>query len=225
MNVLRICILVHGPGTRPEALVDWAFDRGHAVDVRYLFKGEELPALTEFDWLISTGGPMHAFQDDKFPFLGSESTLIAQAVSANKAVLGLCLGSQLMARALGAGVKKNEHWEVGWHRVQIDDPNLGKGDLMAFQWHQDTFELPKGARLIATNTATPNQGFRLSARQVGVQFHPEAIHEWVQGCATDPDYPTGPYVQMPSELVQGLIHQPAMNYWLRRLLQQIEGDL
>jgi GMP synthase-like glutamine amidotransferase len=225
MKVLKICILVHGPGTRPDALIEWAFDRGHAVDVKYLFRGDALPELSEFDWLISTGGPMHAFEDEIYPFLATEAALIDQALSANKGVLGLCLGSQLMARALGAEVRKNKHWEVGWHRVAVDDPSLGKADLMAFQWHQDTFELPKGALLIATNAATPVQAFRLSARAVGVQFHPEAIHEWVQECAIDPVYPSGPFVQMPSELVQGLIHQPAMNYWLRRLLQQIEGDL
>ncbi len=225
MKVLRICILVHGPGSRPDALLDWAFDRGHAVDVRYLFRADPLPELAEFDWLISTGGPMHAFDDDNFQFLVPEVQLLSKALAAEKAVLGLCLGSQLMARARGAKVIKNRHWEVGWHRVSVDDPSLGKGDLMVFQWHQDTFELPKDALLIATNAATPNQGFRLSSRAVGLQFHPEAIHQWVQECAIDPDYPSGPFVQMASELVQGLIHQPAMNYWLRRLLDQIEGDL
>jgi GMP synthase (glutamine-hydrolysing) len=225
MRVLKICVLVHGPGTKPEALIEWSFDRGHAVDVRYLFRGDAVPELSEFDWLISTGGPMHAFQDDDFPFLAEETALIERAILAEKGVLGLCLGSQLMARALGARVIRNDHWEVGWHRVSVDDPKLGKADLMAFQWHQDTFEVPKRALLVATNAATPNQAFRLSSRVVGVQFHPEAIHEWVRECAVDPDYPSGPFVQMPSELVQGLIHQPAMNYWLRRLLQQIEGDL
>lgn len=225
MKVLRICILVHGPGSRPDAIAEWAFDQGHAADLRYLFRGDELPELDEFDWLISTGGPMNCHQDEAYPFLAAETALIGQAISKGKAVLGLCLGAQLMARALRAPVRKNNHWEVGWHRVEIDDPKLGIAALTAFQWHQDTFELPEGALLIATNVVTRNQAFRLSDRVVGVQFHPEAIHEWVKECSIDPEYPEGPYVQTRSEIVQGLIHQPAMNYWFRRLLHQIEGDL
>ncbi len=225
MKVLRISILVHGPGSRPDAIAEWAFDRGHAADLRYLFRGDVLPELADFDWLISTGGPMNCHQDEAYPFLGSETQLIAQAIAAGKGVLGLCLGAQLMARALNAPVKKNDHWEVGWHPVEINDPKLGKATLTAFQWHQDTFELPEDALLVATNSATRNQAFRVSDRVVGIQFHPEAIHQWVQECAIDPEYPEGPFVQTRSEVVQGLIHQPAMNYWFRGLLQQIEGDL
>jgi GMP synthase (glutamine-hydrolysing) len=225
MKVLRICILVHGPGTRPDATVEWGFEQGHAVDVRHLYRGDLLPELGEFDWLITTGGPMHAHDDENYEFLPAETALIQRAIEKEKAVLGLCLGGQLIARALGASVRKNSHWEVGWHTVAISDEYLGKGPLTAFQWHQDTFELPKGAVRIATNSATPNQGFRLSDRVVGVQFHPEAISSWVQDAAIDPDYPSGPFVQPPSELVQGLIHLPAMNYWFRRLLHQIEGAL
>ena len=225
MKVLRICILVHGPGSRPDGIAEWAYDRGHAADLRYLFRGDPLPETHDFDWLISTGGPMNCHQDETFPFLEPEAKLIAQAISEKKAVLGLCLGAQLMARALGTPVRKNDHWEVGWHTVAVDDPILGKSSLTAFQWHQDTFELPEGALLVATNAATRNQAFRLSERVVGIQFHPEAILQWVEECAIDPEYPEGPFVQTRSEIVQGLIHLPAMNYWFRRLLQQIEGDL
>jgi GMP synthase-like glutamine amidotransferase len=96
---------------------------------------------------------------------------------------------------------------------------------MAFQWHRDTFELPSGAIRIASNPITPEQGFRVSNKVVGLQFHPEATAQWVRECLEDKPYPEGPYVQNHEEVVQGLIHQPAMNYWFRRLLQQIEGEL
>ena len=225
MKELKVCVLVHGPGTRPAALVEWGFDRGHAVDLRNLHLGDPLPGLDDFDFLISTGGPMNCYQDDEFPFLFHEAQLIAEALRARKGVLGLCLGAQLMARAAGGSVRSLGHWEVGWHKVSIEDQYLGKGEIMAFQWHQDTFEPPEGALHIATSAAAKNQGFRLSSRAVGVQFHPEATAEWVRECAVDPQYPSGVFVQEPSELVQGLIHQPALNYWLRGLLHQIEGDL
>lgn len=225
MKVLSLCILVHGPGTRTEALVEWAFDQGHAVDIRNLHDGDPLPTVTEFDWLISTGGLMNVYEDAEFPFLPMEAALLRRAVEAGRAVLGLCLGAQLLARAFDARVRPNSEWEVGWYPVQINDHYLGKANLIAFHRHQDTFEMPPGATRIATNAVTENQGFRLSPRVVGLQFHPEATHEWVRECSVDPHHPKGLFVQEPSELVQGLIHQPAMNYWLRRLLQQIEGDL
>lgn len=216
---------MHGPGTRPDATVEWAFEQGHVVDIRYLFRGDEIPLLSEFDWLVTTGGPMNSTDDENFPFLAREAQLIQQAISAGKAVLGLCLGAQLIARAMGAKVHRNAHWEVGWHSVRVDDAYLGKGDFVVFQWHQDTFDLPEGAARIATNSITENQAFRISPRVVATQFHPEAVTKWIQESAVDPVYPAGPFVQLPNDIVQGLIHLPAMNYWFRRLLHQIEGDL
>ena len=225
MKSLRIAILTHSAGTRPDALVDWAFDRGHAPNVCALYKGDSCPSVDEFDLLVSTGGPMNCMEDERFPFLAEEVKLIERAIVAGKGVLGLCLGGQLIARAAGAQVKKHEHWEVGWHKVRLDDQLLGKGEIMAFQWHQDTYELPAGARRIASNPITSEQGFRLSNRVIGLQFHPEATAQWIRECLEDKPYPSGPYVQNQEEIVQGLIHQPAMNYWFRRLLQQIEGEL
>lgn len=225
MRCLRVAILSHSQPTRPDAVVDWAFDRGHAPDVRSLYAGEPLPDLDDFDFLVVMGGPMSSSDDTRFPWLGEETRLIEKAMEADKAVLGLCLGGQLIARACSTPVVKNDHWECGWHKVKIEDPYVGKGELVAFQWHQDTFRLPDGATRIASNSITREQGFRLSSKIVGLQFHPEAIHDWVRGCLNDVPYPEGPYVQDREEVVQGLIHQPAMNHWFRKLLQQMEGEL
>lgn len=225
MKPLRLAILSHSAATRPDAVVDWAFDRGHAPNVCSLYKGESCPNLDEFDFLISMGGPMNCLEDERFPFLAVETKLLKRAILAGKGVLGLCLGAQLIARASGANVTKHQHWEVGWHKVRLDDELLGKGEIMAFHWHRDTFELPKGATRIASNPITPEQGFRVSSKVVGLQFHPEATAQWVRECLEDRPYPVGPHVQNHEEVVQGLIHQPAMNYWFRRLLQQIEGEL
>ncbi len=225
MNPLRIAILSHSAAARPDAIVDWAFDRGHAPDVHGLHKGDPLPDMADFDFLVVTGGPMNCLEDERFPFLTAETKLVEKAIVAGKGVLGLCLGGQLMARASGAKVVKHAHWEVGWHKVRLADEILGKGEIMAFHWHQDTFELPAGAVRIASNPITAEQGFRFSRKVVGLQFHPEATTQWVRECLEDEPYPTGPYVQNREEVVQGLIHQPAMNYWFRRLLQQIEGEL
>jgi GMP synthase-like glutamine amidotransferase len=225
MRPLRLAILSHSQPTRPDAVVDWAFDRGHAPDVRSIYAGEPLPALEDFDFLVVMGGPMSATDDDRYPWLLEETQLIEKSMAANKAVLGLCLGGQLIARACSTPVVKHEHWEVGWHKVRVEDPYVGKGELVAFQWHQDTFRLPSGATRIASNSVTREQGFRLSSKIVGLQFHPEAVHDWVKTCVEEDPYPEGPYVQDRQEIVRGLIHQPAMNHWFRKLLQQMEGEL
>lgn len=225
MRPLRVAILSHSQQTRPDAVVDWAFDRGHAPDVRSLYAGEPLPELEDFDFLVVMGGPMSATDDERYPWLVEETKLIEKSMAADKAVLGLCLGGQLIARACSTPVVKHEHWEVGWHKVRVEDPYVGKGELVAFQWHQDTFRLPTGATRIASNSVTREQGFRLSSKIVGLQFHPEAVHDWIKICLEEDPYPEGPYVQDRHEVVRGLIHQPAMNHWFRKLLQQMEGEL
>jgi GMP synthase-like glutamine amidotransferase len=225
MDHLRIAILVHSRPSRPDAVVDWAFDRGHAPVVRSLFAAEPLPEIDEFDFLVVMGGPMSVNDDDIYPWLASETKLIEKSMSAGKAVLGLCLGGQLIARACAAPVVRNDHWEVGWHKIRVEDPYIGKGELVAFQWHQDMFSLPRGATRIASNAVTREQGFRLSDKIVALQFHPEAVHDWVRVCAEEEPYPVGPFVQDRNEVLQGLIHQPAMNHWFRKLLQQMEGEL
>lgn len=225
MRPLRVAILSHSQQTRPDAVVDWAFDRGHAPDVRSLYAGEPLPELEDFDFLVVMGGPMSAMDDERYPWLVEETKLIEKSMAADKAVLGLCLGGQLIARACSTPVVKHDHWEVGWHKVRVEDPYVGKGELVAFQWHQDTFRLPTGATRIASNSVTREQGFRLSSKIVGLQFHPEAVHDWIKICIEEEPYPHGPYVQDRHEVVRGLIHQPAMNHWFRKLLQQMEGEL
>jgi hypothetical protein len=99
MKSLRMAILSHSAATRPDAIVDWAFDRGHAPNVCALYKGEPCPEVEEFDFLVSTGGPMNCFEDERFPFLADEAKLLERAIVAGKGVLGLCLGGQLIARA------------------------------------------------------------------------------------------------------------------------------
>jgi len=137
------------------------------------------PALASFDVVVSLGSEFAAY-DDSVPFVRAELDLFHRAIEEDVAVLGICFGGQLLARALGAKVWRSDRAEVGWYDVELLMPGaLAKGPW--FQWHFDTFEVPTGASLLAQSDVGP-QAFRVGPH-LGVQFHPEVtesiMEEWV----------------------------------------------
>lgn len=217
---MKITVLQHSPDTPPGTLIDWAKQKNHELDIRQMFAGAQLPALDEVEWLVILGGPMNVDETDKHPWLIDEKAFLKEAVRAGRTCLGLCLGGQLLAQILGAKVAPHTHWEVGWHDVDLDSGEK----LTIFQWHQDTFGIPEGAKRIATNAITPNQGFTFGDHVVGFQFHPEATEKWVYECMAESPYPTGPHVQTPDLLRQGLAtHLPRMTAWFFELLNKLEA--
>jgi len=144
------------------------------------------------------GGAMHPDQDGEHPWLADEADFIREAIDHEVPLFGVCLGAQLIARAVGARVGPAPKAEVGWHAVHVNeagraDPVLGvlPERIDAFQWHYYGFELPPGAELLADNDAS-RQGYRLGERTWGVQFHPEVTRHmldfwFVEGEAELPD--------------------------------------
>ncbi|MDB6174502.1 MAG: synthase-Glutamine amidotransferase domain [Chthoniobacteraceae bacterium] len=154
---------------------------GVELETVHLWRGENLPStLDRFDGLAVGGGEMSAYETERYPFLKEELTLIQAARSADKPILGICLGAQLMAAAFGGAVFPNKGKEIGLFDLSFtsaanDDP-LWKGFTTAFapvHWHGDTFSLPPGAELLASSTLTPNQLFHVDHRHYGLQFHLE----------------------------------------------------
>jgi len=151
--------------------------------IRYVNFGREpdaQPDISRYDGLIVLGGPMNCDQADRYPHLPTEIEVIREAISAGKPVLGICLGAQLIARALGARVRKNPVKEIGWYELNPTD--AGRKDPLCsefadtqqiFQWHGDTFELPHGAEHLATSPDCVNQAFRYKHNVYGFQFHLE----------------------------------------------------
>jgi len=162
--------------------------------LRYVNFGREpdaQPDVSRYSGLIVLGGPMNCDQADRYPHLATEIDAIRRAISDGIPVLGICLGAQLIARALGARVYRNPLKEIGWYELLPtatgrEDPLCGKfaDSQQIFQWHGDTFDIPHGAVHLASSPACRNQAFRYRHNVYGFQFHLEVdepmILRWLQ---------------------------------------------
>lgn len=185
MSTFRICSLEHAEAEGAGKIAAWTVRRGYPLQVVRLDRGEALPALEDFEMLVIMGGAMNVYQDRDYPWLPGERALVAAAIQAGKVVLGVCLGAQLIADALGGRVVQNRVKEVGWFPVRKCTPHelfaSFPEECTAFHWHGDTFGLPVGAVRIAESEACANQAFVFGDRVVGLQFHVEVTPEAVRG--------------------------------------------
>lgn len=161
--------------------------------IRYVNYGRDnqvRPNLDSYNGLVILGGPMNVDQIDQYPHLAVEIDLIQQAIEKQMPILGICLGAQLIAKALGAQVSKNPIKEIGWYDVTptkegLEDPLFSHfgSTRKIFQWHGDTFEIPPGAVHLATSPTCANQAFRYAEHVYGFQFHLEVdqslVHSWL----------------------------------------------
>lgn len=148
--------------------------------------GDPFPSRDQISGLISLGGPMSANDEVEHPWIQPEIALMRECIEAGYPVAGICLGGQMMARAMGGKVDKNDVHEVGWFPIEVtqegsQDPILGAAgsNPTVYHWHGETFHLPPGATLLAKSRACPRQAYRLGERAYGFQFHPEADHQLV----------------------------------------------
>jgi GMP synthase (glutamine-hydrolysing) len=166
--------------------------RGVSAEYIRVYDGEPVPTtLGEAAGLVVMGGPMGVYERDELPFLTDEMRLIESALGDGKPVLGVCLGSQLLAAALGATVRKGAHKEIGWFTVSLTDE--GRRDPLfenvapsftAYHWHGDVFDLPNGSVRLASSEQTANQAFRYGANAYGLLFHLEATPQIVSDMVT-----------------------------------------
>lgn len=184
-------VIQHVAGEGPGLIGVLAHQRGLPLDLRRMDLGEALPDVSAVTALVVLGGPMGAYEALAHPHLLDEQRLLEEAVERGLPVLGICLGSQLLAAALGARVYPGPEPEIGVFEVKLtedgaDDPLLGPAGpkFSAFHWHGDTFELPPGAVHVASTRAYKHQAFRFGDRAWGLQFHIELDQALARDWAT-----------------------------------------
>jgi GMP synthase (glutamine-hydrolysing) len=184
-----LLVIQHVPWEGPHRILD-ACGALHVHTVKPL-AGYPLPPHEEVAGAVVMGGPMNVDEVGRFPRLALERDWIAEAVRQGLPLLGICLGAQLLARALGAEVRPGEGPELGFAPVTIDDPDdpvLGglAPEAEVLHWHGDVFDLPGGAQRLASSARTENQAFRVG-NAWGALFHPEADFALVEAWLAVPE--------------------------------------
>ena len=205
---MRAHYLQHVPFEGLGSIGPWLEAAGYEVTGTRFFEAAKLPDKNEIDLLVVMGGPMSIHDEHEFPWLVPEKRFVRKVIESGKPVVGICLGAQLIASAMGAKVYRNEAKEIGWFPIQ------GAGDkggatfsfppsLMVFHWHGETFDLPDGATLLASSKACVNQAFQLGRSVIGLQFHlettPDSARRIVAACR-DELIPS-PYIQTEKEIL------------------------
>ncbi len=184
----EVWVLQHTPPETLGTIADALTDKEVTAQYVRTFQGKAVPQRMDGRaGLIVMGGPMGAYERDRYPFLKDEIRLIQEALSEGKPVLGVCLGSQLLASALDGSVSSGRQKEIGWHPVHlteegVNDPLFRDGELSftAYHWHGDAFELPQGAVPLASSERTPHQAFRFGTNAYGLLFHLEITENMIR---------------------------------------------
>lgn len=229
---LDVHVFQHVPFEGLGSMEGWVGDRGHAVSRTRFWLGEHPPAPSAYDLLIVMGGPMGVHDDQTLPWMMAEKRALVSALRADKAVLGVCLGAQLMADVLGAPVTRNRHKEIGWFPVELGEEarqtwmaEAFPRKFTAFHWHGDTFDIPAGAVPLGGSEACAHQGFLYGGKALALQFHPEvtpdAVDALIRACG--PELKEAPYIQGADALRAGLGHAPALNAMMAKACGFLEA--
>jgi GMP synthase-like glutamine amidotransferase len=163
---------------------EWLAVRDYEVRYTRFFAGETPPDLDSYNFLIVMGGPMSVLEEERYPWLAAEKRAVLATIASGKPVLGVCLGAQLMASALGADIRRNPVKEIGWFPVAAVPTEAHAfafpAEIPVFHWHGETFDMPAQAIRLAQSEHCRNQAFQFGAKAIGLQFHLETTPETVQ---------------------------------------------
>lgn len=193
---MRAHVLQHAPFEGIGSMDRWLRELHAEVTFTRYYETSALPSPEDIDLLIIMGGPMSVNDEHLFDWLTPEKRFIREVIDLEIPVLGICLGAQLIASALGARVYPNSEREIGWFpiaRVDSSQPALGvfqfPGEMTVFHWHGDTFDLPVGSTLLASSPGCKQQAFQYGSRALGLQFHlestPETMSQMLSNCRSE----------------------------------------
>ena len=227
---MRLHILQHVPYESPGLIIDWVKEKGFPLSFTRFYENDHIPSPEDIDILVIMGGPMNIYETEKYSWLAKEKSFLQTCLAAKKKILGICLGSQLLADALGAKVFPNKEKEIGWFPIHKNGShpllNVFSEDVIpAFHWHGDTFEIPKNATPIFYSETTKNQGFVFDNHVFAFQFHweiePDSLKKLVQNA--NGDLTPGKYVQHPDQMLNNVSGFESARYHLWDLLNYIQA--
>jgi GMP synthase-like glutamine amidotransferase len=226
---MNLHVIQHVPFETPAMIIDWANNNKHTVSYTRIFEIASFPEIDAVDMLLIMGGPMSVYDERKYEWMKAEKGFIKTFIQSDKPVLGICLGSQLLAEALGAKVYSHKTKEIGFFPI-LKTTRAERDELFAdmpdewnvFHWHGDTFDIPAGAELMAKTDACRNQAFRKN-NCVGIQFHPEAdqklIEQMVQHCKEE--LVKAEFIQTEQEILSNVQSTEGNREWLYNFLDKL----
>ncbi|MGD2034726.1 MAG: type 1 glutamine amidotransferase, partial [Bacteroidales bacterium] len=175
---MKIHCIRHEPFEGLACIENWIISHDHSLTYTHTYLDQSYPPDIDFDFLIIMGGTASLYEKKNKVWLEGEKKFIQKAMDADKKILGICLGAQILAQILGAEVYPNKQKEIGWFDVRFHTGSVPELSFLpekteTFHWHGDTFDIPEGAHRIASSELTPNQGFIFNMNILALQFHLE----------------------------------------------------
>jgi GMP synthase-like glutamine amidotransferase len=230
INMIRLHYIQHVPFEGLGYIEKYANENKFEITGTRIYAGEPFPHADNFDWLVVMGGPMSVYEEKKYLWIADEKRFIESAIKKGKKVLGICLGAQMIASVLGARVFPNKYKEIGWFPVELTEEasktsffrNVPQ-NFIAFHWHGDTFDIPKGALHCVSSRACVNQAFVYEKNVAALQFHcestTESINALIDNCSDE--LGDGLFIQE-SDTIRGFISSVAS---VNTVMECLLGDL
>lgn len=235
-NYMEIQILQHEePEVGGSGVIEqWAEEKNHTINITRVDLKESYPPLNDFDFLIILGGGPGAYEEGKYPWLRREKAWIKTVIEEKKYVLGICLGAQLIADAMGGKASKHDVKEIGWWQVKFNHEGqthlLLKGlpkEGTFYQFHQDTFTIPNHGTHLAESIACKSQAFSIGNHVLALQFHPEMTKEMskhiIEASSHNLKEET-PYVQTIEQLLEKDNYQDSQ-FYMYKILNNFEAQI
>ena len=226
---MRAHYLQHVPFEGLGSIRTWLQNYDYKISSTKFFNSEKLPEIEDIDLLIVMGGPMSINDKINHPWLVAELQCIKDVIQAGKPVIGICLGAQLIAKAMGGEVFPAPIKEIGWFPVETVKPGNGlifrfPDILEVFHWHGETFSLPKGAIRLAKSKNCKNQAFQIGSNVIGLQFHLETTPKSAQAIIENSrdELIESDYIQSEAEILSAPQDRySSINKMMEQILKQL----
>ena len=228
---MRAHYFQHVPFEGLGSIEPWLLHAGYEISVTQFFDAGVLPEIEKIDLLVVMGGPMSVNDEREYPWLAKEKEFIRNIIAAGKPVLGICLGAQLIANAMGGEVFPNSVKEIGWFPIEAVRSSGNSifqclHEAVVFHWHGDTFNLPEGAVHLAKSKGCINQAFQIGTNVIGLQFHlettPVSAKAIVDNCRNE--LVGGQFIQSEAEILSAPQERySSINSLMARILKYLHA--